>query len=151
MEATEILIQEIDSLEKHLNRRRFLKITLLAAVVPDASLRLDDEDFLRRVAATLIPPGALRKTGIDIVSNINHILERGGASHRNKVLRLVAWARRISFLYGGDQVAVRARTSRFVLVRKMGKALTSLCMVSFWGDERSFILIEESDVDDSKN
>jgi hypothetical protein len=141
MEALETITLEIDSLERLLNRRAFLRYAALVAVVPRLALEQDDREFLRKVAATLIPAEALTRTGIEVVANIDRLLARGSAEHRAKVLRLVAWARRVSFLYGGEQIALRARGSRFTLVQKLGKALSALCLVAFWGDERALRLI----------
>jgi hypothetical protein len=140
MEPLETLALEIASIERQLSRRTFLKLAALAAV-PHPALDKGDLNFLRGVAATLISPEALARTGIDVLANIDHLLVRGSAEHRAKVMRLVAWARRISFIYGGENVAIRTRTSRFVLVQRMGKALSSLCLVAFWADERALQLI----------
>jgi hypothetical protein len=98
------------------------------------------------VSATLIPPPWLRDSGIDVVLNVERLLGRMRDEHRVKLLRLVTWARRISFLYGGDTVAIRSRGSRFVLVRKLGKALSSVCLVAFWGDPRSLRYIDVPEV-----
>ena len=105
-------------------------------------LGADNRRFLRRVARTLIPDEALARTGIDVVANVEHLLNQGSAEHRAKVLRLLTWAERISFVYGGEKCAIRARGSRFVLVQKMAKALSSLCLVAFWADERALVLID---------
>ena len=111
-------------------------------MVPGVALDPEDRDFLRRVAATLIPAEALRSTGIDVVANIDQLLAQGSAEHRQKVLRFVAWARRVSFFYGGEKVAINAQGSRFVLVRKMGRVLSSLCLIAFWIDDRALRLIQ---------
>jgi hypothetical protein len=140
MESLEALALEIDSIDRQVSRRAFLKLAALA-VLPHPALDDGDRKFLGGVAATLIPAEAVARTGIDVLANIEHLLTRGSAEHRVKVMRLVAWARRISFVYGGENVAIRTRTSRFVLVQKMGKALSSLCLVAFWGDERALQLI----------
>jgi hypothetical protein len=94
------------------------------------------------VAATLIPAAALAETGIDVAANVDYLLQQGCAEHRGKVLRFLRWARRASVFYGGARVAIEARGSRFTLVRKMGKALSSLCLVAFWADERALRLIK---------
>jgi hypothetical protein len=141
MESLEMITLEIDSLDRLLSRRTFLSYTAMAAAAPRLILDQGDRDFLRKVAATLIPAQALSATGIDVVANIDKLMARGSAEHRAKVLRLLSWARRVSFLYGGEQIAVRARGSRFALVQKMGKALSALCLVAFWGDERAMRLI----------
>jgi hypothetical protein len=132
---------EIESVERHLSRRGFLKFAALVVVIPREGISLDDRQFIRRMAATLIPAEALGRTGIDVAENVEHLLARGDAEHRAKVLRLLSWARRISFLYGGEQIALRTRTSRFVLMQKMSKALSALCLIAFWGDERTLRLI----------
>ena len=142
MEPLEIVTQEIDSFERQIGRRRFLGYAALVAVTPHAELEGGDRDFLRKVAATLIPRQAVAETGIDVVANIDRLLARGSAEHRAKVRRLIVWTRRVSFLYGGENVAIRARDSRFALMQKMSKAVSSLCLVAFWGDERAMRLIE---------
>jgi hypothetical protein len=142
METNDSLLLELDSIDRHLSRRKFLKILVLAATPVRLALDGGDREFLRKVAATLIIPEALSRTGIDVIANVEHLLERGSAEHRAKVLRLLTWARRVSFLYGGENVARRGRDSRFVLIQKLSKALSALCLVCFWGDERSLQLIE---------
>ena len=126
MQALEIIVQQISSIQRQLSRRSFLKMATFAVVVSGVSLEDEESDFLRRVAATLIPMQALESTGIDVVANINQLLKQGSAGHRKKVLRLLASARRASFFYGGDKVAMCAQGSRFMLVRKRGKALLIL-------------------------
>jgi hypothetical protein len=142
MDSLETVIAEIDALERQLSRRGFLKLATLAAVVPTPVLTTDNAAFLRGVSATLIPFPWLRDSGIDVVVNVERLLGRMRHEHRVKLLRLVTWARRISFLYGGDKIAIRSRGSRFVLVRKLGKALSSVCLVAFWGDPRSLRYID---------
>jgi hypothetical protein len=142
MDIYDTLYAELDSIERHLSRRRFLKVVVYAAVPLHLALDGGDRDFLGKVAATLLPPEAISSTGINLAVNIEYLLNRGGAEHRAKVMRLVTWSRRVSFLYGGHQVARRASTSRFVLIQKMSKALSALCLVAFWGDERALQLIE---------
>ena len=144
METLDSLLVELDSIDRHLSRRKFLKLVIFAAPL-SLSLDGDDRDFLRKIAGTLIPADAFSRTGIDIIANIEHLLRRGGAEHRAKVMRLLTWSRRVSFFYGGENVARRARDSRFVLARKMSKALSALCLVSFWGDERALALIESGE------
>lgn len=141
MEPDDLISQEIVSLEHHLSRRTFFVRALFAVVLTPMALNQNDKEFLRQVAHTLIPAAALQQTGIDIVANIEYLLARSSAEHRAKVLRLLSWAKRISFLYGGEQVALRARSSRFVLAQKMSKALSALCLVAFWGDERALPLL----------
>ncbi len=145
MNDLEILAADLDAFDRHLSRRSFLKYAALIAVIPSLELDLNDRTFLRKIAETVIAPSALRQTGIDVVINIEHLLSRGSGEHRAKVFRLLAWARRVSFLYGGEKVAVRARDSRFTLIQKMSKALSSLCLVAFWGDERAMVLINASE------
>ena len=145
METIETLFVELDSIERHLSRRKFLKIVVFAAAPIRLTLDGGDRDFLRKVAATLIPHEALSRTGVDVIANIEHLLERGSAEHRAKIMRLLTWSRRVSFIYGGEKVARRARDSRFVLAQKMSKALSALCLVSFWGDERALQLIESQE------
>jgi hypothetical protein len=135
------MVQEINSFENHLSRRTFLAMAFLMFVFPRISLGEEDYDFLRRVAATLIPPEAIRSTGIDVSANVNYLLQQGSVEHRRKVLRFLSWSRRASVLYGGDRVAINARGSRFILARKMGRTLSSLCLIAFWADERALKLI----------
>jgi hypothetical protein len=142
MELFDNLTAELDSLDRHLSRRKFLRFIVFASAPLQLTLDDDHHDFLRKIAATLIPPQAFSETGIDVVANIEHLLQRGSLEHRAKILLLLTWSRRVSFLYGGEQVARRARTSRFVLAQKMSKALSVLCLVAFWGDERALRLIE---------
>ncbi len=130
------------SLERELDRRRFLTSILLAGIAPATGLDGGQRRFLAGMASHLIPAEAFRLTGVDVAENIEYMLSRGSGERREKILRLLAWSQRISFLYGGDQIAVRAARSRFILMRKMAKALSSLCLVAFWGDERTLQLIE---------
>lgn len=147
MQPLENIVQEITSFENQLSRRGFLKLATLAAVVP-GGLTLDDDGrkFLRRVAATLIPADALAATGIDVVANVEQLLRQGSAEHRRKVLRFLSWSRRASLMYGSERVAINARGSRFVLARKMGRTLSSLCLIAFWADERALALIDSPEV-----
>ncbi|MGH9838819.1 MAG: hypothetical protein ACREEM_08555, partial [Blastocatellia bacterium] len=130
---------------RQLSRRAFFWRAAVGGAMVRGGLAAGDREFLDAVAKTLIPAAALQQSGVDVVANIEHILARGSAEHRAKVFRLVAWARRVSFLYGGEQVALRARTSRFVLAQKMSRALSALCLVAFWGDERTLALIDASE------
>jgi hypothetical protein len=141
MNALETVVVEIDGLERQLSRRRVLQLMTLVAVVP-GDLKEDSVEFLRGVADSLIPAAILKKTGIDVVANVHRLLDGARHDHRVKVVRLVTWARRISFLYGGDKIALRARGSRFALVQKLAKALASLCLVAFWGDPRTLAFID---------
>jgi hypothetical protein len=142
MNSLEAVIVEIEALERQLSRRGFLKLAALATVVPTPVLTTDNAAFLRSVSATLIPSPWLRESGIDVVANVDRLLGRMRHEHRIKVMRLVTWARRVSFVYGGDRMAIRSRRSRFVLVRKLGKALSSICLVAFWGDPRSLRYVD---------
>ena len=117
MEPLENIVQEITSFENQLSRRSFIKVASLLTVLPGLSLNADDQEFLRRVALTLLPAAAIKTTGIDVAKNIDHMLSRGGAEQRKKVLRFLAWSRRAAILYGGDRVAINGRGSRFMLVR----------------------------------
>ncbi len=142
MEPFDALEAELDSIDRHLSRRSFLKAAVYFATPLHLTFDVSDREFLRKVAATLIPSEALSRTGIDVIANIEYLIERGSAEHRAKIMRLLVWSRRLSFLYGGERVAQRARFSRFVLAQKMSKALSALCLVAFWGDERALQLIE---------
>lgn len=140
-DALENIMHQINAFENQLSRRSFLRIASLMVVLPGVSLDKGDYEFLERVAATLIPQGARDATGIDVASNIEHLLKQGSAEHRQKVLRFLSWSRRASILYGGDKVALNARGSRFMLARKMARTLSSLCFIAFWADERALRLI----------
>jgi hypothetical protein len=146
MEPLEQILQEITAFEIQLSRRSFLGAALLIAVSPDISLGKDDQRFIDAVAATLIPATALQTTGINVGQNVDHLLRNGSADHRKKVTRFLAWSQRASILYGGEKVALNARGSRFMLVRKMGRTLSSLCLIAFWADERALKLIDDVEV-----
>ena len=142
MESLEQIALEIEAIERHLSRRHFLRLAAFVAVVPRLEIDTDLRKFVGQMAGRLFPEHAVSRTGIDIVANIDRLLAQGTASHREKVVRLLVWARRISFLYGGPDIVVRARGSRFVLMQKMSKALAAICLVAFWGDERALALID---------
>jgi hypothetical protein len=142
MEPLEQILQEIASFETQLSRRSFIGAALLIAVAADISLGKDDKRFIDAVAATLIPATALQSTGINVGQNVDRLLQSGSADHRRKVTRFLAWSQRASILYGGEKVALNARGSRFMLVRKMGRTLSSLCLIAFWADERALALID---------
>jgi hypothetical protein len=146
MEPLEQILQEINAFETHLTRRSFIGAAILVAVAPKLSLAKDDRQFIDAVAATLIPAAALQTTGINVGENLEHLLGAGSDDHRRKVTRFLAWSQRASILYGGEKVALNARGSRFVLVRKMGRSLSSLCLIAFWADERALKLIDEAEV-----
>ena len=142
MAPLEQILQEITAFENQLSRRSFIKAALLLVALPNNNLGKDERQFLDRVAATLIPADALQTTGIKISENVAHLLKQGSPEHREKVMRFLSWTQRVSFLYGGDKVAINARGSRFTLARKMGRTLSSLCVIAFWADERAMKLID---------
>ena len=146
MEALEQILQEVTAFETHLSRRSFIGAALLIAVASKTSLAKDDQRFIDAVAATLIPASALQSTGINVGQNVDHLLRNGSEDHRRKVTRFLAWSQRASILYGGEKVALNARGSRFMLVRKMGRTLSSLCLIAFWADERALKLIDDTEV-----
>lgn len=115
-------------------------------VVPGISLDKDDTRFLQKVAATLIPADALASTGINVAENVDRLLANGSAEHRQRVIRFLTWSQRASVLYGGEKVAINARGSRFMLIRKMARTLSSLCVIAFWADERALKLIDRPEV-----
>ena len=96
--------------------------------------------FLEEVARVLLPPDA--GTDIDVVVNIEHMLSQASADHRERVVQLVRWSRRLSWVYGGTRMPLRARRSRFVLIQKLAHALSALCLVAFWGDEGALRMAE---------
>ena len=146
MQPLEHILQEVTAFENQLSRRSFIGAALLISVVPTIALGKDDRNFLERVAATLIPAAALKSTGINVAENVEQLLRNGSADHRRKVMRFLAWSQRASILYGGEKVALNARGSRFMLVRKMGRTLSSLCLIAFWADERARKLINDAEV-----
>src|SRR5689334_1769865 len=146
MEPLEQIVQEITAFETQLSRRTFIGAALLIAVASEVSLAKDDQQFIDAVSATLIPATALQNTGIKVSENVDHLLRSGSIDHRRKITRFVAWSQRASILYGGEKVALNARGSRFALVRKMGRSLSSLCLIAFWADERALKLIDEAEV-----
>ena len=93
--------------------------------------------FLEAVIHVVIPPRAIATTHVDVLANIENMLAEASADHRANVIRLVQWCRRVSWLYGGARMPLQARRSRLVLVQKLGHALSALCLVAFWGDERA--------------
>ncbi len=146
MEPLEEILQEITAFETQLSRRSFIGAALLITVAPGISLARDDQRFIDAVAATLIPAKALQSTGINVGQNVDHLLRNGSEDHRKKVTRFLAWSQRASILYGGEKVALNARGSRFMLVRKMGRTLSSLCLIAFWADERALKLVDIPEV-----
>lgn len=143
MTGIETVLTEIDAVGRDLNRRTFLKGVAAAFVVPSGPIVEDDERFFRRVTATLLPEIDLLRTGIDPVENLRHLLARTRADHRRRISSLISGVRRVSIFYGGEQVALRGRTSRFVLMQKASRALASLCLLCVWGDPRSFALVDD--------
>lgn len=146
MEPLEQILQEITAFENQVSRRKFIGAALLIAVAPAISLGKEEQRFIDAVAATLIPAAVLQSTGIKVAENIVHLLRNGSVDHRRKVTRFLAWSQRASILYGGEKVALNARGSRFMLVRKMGRTLSSLCLIAFWADERALKLINDAEV-----
>lgn len=146
MTPLEQILQEVTAFENQLSRRSFIKAAALLVAAPNITLANDDRQFLDRVAATLIPTNALHTTGIKVSENVAHLLSQGSAEHRQKVLRFLSWSQRASILYGGEKVAINARGSRFMLARKMGRTLSSLCVIAFWADERAMKLIDNQQV-----
>jgi hypothetical protein len=142
MEALEQILREITAFENHLSRRKFIQAASMLIVVPGISLDKDDSRFLQKVAAKLIPSDALASTGINVAENVDRLLANGSSDHRQRVIRFVTWSQRASLLYGGDKVAINARGSRFTLIRKMARTLSSLCVIAFWADERALKLID---------
>lgn len=146
MQPLEEIVQEITAFENQLSRRSFLKSAAFLVAIPGVGLEVDDRKFVDRVAVNLLPADALQSTGISVAENIAYLLDQGSAEHREKVLRFLSWSQRASILYGGDKVALNARGSRFMLVRKMGRTLSSLCLIAFWADERALKLINQPEV-----
>ena len=113
------------------------------ALLSEMTLSNADRRFLDEVSRTLIPPSARGAVEVDVVANIERMLRRANARHRANVLRLVRWTRRLSIFYGGASMPARAARSRMIPLQRLGRALTSLCLVAFWGDERARTLIDE--------
>jgi hypothetical protein len=101
-----------------------------------------DGRFLRAVTRALITPAAYDAAHIDIVANMERLLDRANEANRTNVLRLVRWCRRIAFLYGGPQLPARGVQSRFIPIQKLARALSSLCLLAFWGDEAAIALLD---------
>jgi hypothetical protein len=142
MEPIEHLLLEVDAVERCLSRRAFLKAAVLVPVLP-GGFSPDDRRFVEGAVRALIPSTALAAAGVDVAANVEHLLQRANADHRLRVLRALRWARRISFLYGGHLMPLRARGSRFLIVRRLTRALSVACLVAFWGDERTLALIAD--------
>lgn len=142
MQPLEALLLEIDAVDRCLSRRAFLKAAALVPVLPGA-FSPDDRDFMAGAATALLPADTVASAGVDVAANIEHLLRRTSADHRRRVLRALRWARRISFLYGGHLMPLRARGSRFLIVRRLARAVSVACLVAFWGDERTLTLIQD--------
>ena len=141
MQPLDHVLLEIDRLERYLSRRSFLKAAALLPVLP-RTFSSDDRRFLEEAARAVLPAAVLQSAGVNVVHNIEHMLGRANADHRARVLRVIGWARRISFLYGGGAMPVRARGSRFFIVRRLARAVSVICLVAFWGDERTLSLLD---------
>lgn len=141
MTGLETVLTEIDAVGRDLDRRSFLKALAVPFVVPSGALDGIDDRFFRNVTATLVPEAALRQTGIDPVANLHHLLNRTNVRHRQRIGQLITAMRRIAIFYGGPEIAIRGRQSRFVLVQKASRALASLCLLTVWGDARAFDLV----------
>lgn len=115
----------------------------MARAVPMSNFSGAERRFLEDVARVLLPPAAAAGTDIDVVVNIEHMLTQASADHRERVVQLVRWSRRLSWVYGGTRMPLRARRSRFVLIQKLAYALSALCLVAFWGDEGALRMAEQ--------
>jgi len=105
-----------------------------------------DRRFLAELSSTLIPTSARAATNVDVVANIDRMLGRANDRHRSNVYRLVRWSRRISKFYGGASMPSRAAGSRLVAVQRLTRAISSLCLVAFWADDRARILLDDPGV-----
>src|SRR5262245_49526597 len=90
--------------------------------------------FLASAAGTVIPVLATDVTGIDVLANIESMLEHSSADHRWRVVQIVRWSYRASWLYGGVHMPMVARRSRLIPVRRLAHALASICLLAFWDD-----------------
>jgi hypothetical protein len=109
---------------------------------PTNAFSEDDRRFVRAVARVLLSDARLPDTGIDVLANIEHMLCCASHEHQIRARRLVSWARRLSWLYGGAQMPLRARQSRLVAIQKLAHAVSALCLVGFWADDAALALIE---------
>ena len=141
MQSIDHVLLEIDGLDRALSRRGFLN-ALVSVPILSTSFSADDREFLESAAQSVIPATARRSVQVDIVGNVEHLLERASADHRARVLRALGWARRISFAYGGGAMPIRARRSKFVIVRRLARVVAVVCLVAFWADERTLTLID---------
>jgi hypothetical protein len=94
------------------------------------------------VTRALVTPPTYDEAQIDVVANLERLMGRATEGNRANVLRLVRWCRRIAFLYGGSMLPARASRSKFVVVQRVARALSSLCLLAFWGDEAALALID---------
>ena len=104
-----------------------------------------DGRFLRAVTRVLVTPASYDAARIDVVANLERLIERANDANRANVLRLVRWCRRIARVYGGPLLPARAARSRIVAIQKLARALSSLCLLAFWGDEAALALIDAPD------
>jgi hypothetical protein len=104
-----------------------------------------DRKFLRAVTRALVTPAVYDDAHIDVVANLERLIGRANEGNRANVLRLVRWCRRIAFVYGGPLLPARAARSRFVALQRLARALSSLCLLAFWGDEAAHALIDSPD------
>jgi len=103
--------------------------------MPRLTFSARERRFLELAAATLIPSAATSATGIDVLMNLERMLSHASTHHRRRVVRLVAWSYRVSWLYGGRCMPIQARRSRFISIQRLAHALSSLCLIAFWGDQ----------------
>jgi hypothetical protein len=111
------------------------------AATSGCRLSPSDGRFLRAITRVLVTPATYDNTRIDIVANLERLLERANEGNRANVLRLVKWCRRIAFFYGGPLLPARAARSRLVAIQRLARALSSLCLLAFWGDDAALTLI----------
>jgi hypothetical protein len=109
--------------------------------------RLSDADgrFLRGVTRVLVTPAVYDAAHIDIVANLERVMERANDANRANVLRLVRWCRRIACVYGGPLLPARGAASSVVVVQRLARALSSLCLLAFWGDDAALALMDSPD------
>jgi hypothetical protein len=143
MNSLETVIVELEAVERQLSRRGFLKLAAFVAAVPTTNLTTDNATFLRAVSATVLPSPALHDSGIDVVANFERLLRGTRHEHRVKLLRLVTCARRICFVYGGEQFAV-SHEGRNSFSYASWVRHRRCCLVTFWGDLRSLRYVDAS-------
>ena len=115
------------------------------AATASRSLSPADGRFLEAVTRALVTPVTYDSAQIDIVANVERLLGRANENNRTNVLRLVKWCRRIAFFYGGPLLPARAACSRFIAIQRLARALSSLCLLAFWGDDAALALINSPD------